>query len=133
MADLKVDVPDATSHDWQSASDISNDSNSSERLFSGFTYSPLHDLESLVWLTIYFVFVYTNTSAHARDKEPQSDEQHNALCDLLENLSSNKDEREKIMICNGYFRYHYAQHLHPKMHPIGRILEALRQKLVYCY
>lgn len=94
-----------------------------------FRYNPLHDLESLWWIAIYFVFnreVDTDV-----DDSDQAAERREAKCRAANGLFQSDDTRYLTMTEDGF--EDYLRYLHPTTRPIGSQLNDLRRKLAAAY
>lgn len=101
-------------------------------------YNPLHDLESLWWVAVYFLFK-REVLPHVSDAEPRNGgevanwdrEKQRKSADAI---FHNSDSRYLIIMRNsGYFHQEFLPVVHPTMGPVGSILEDLRNDLVDRY
>ncbi|PSS30941.1 hypothetical protein PHLCEN_2v2510 [Hermanssonia centrifuga] len=112
-------------------SDSSSDLSISPPLFA-FRYNPLHDLESLWWIAVYFIF--TTEVANYADLDEKGQDRQLGLDGCVLRLFCDFEERKMDMI-DGWDRRFLdrCQCLHPSIRPIGRDLERLRVVLVTTY
>ena len=99
-----------------------------------FFYNPLHDLESLWWIAVYFVLKHeaiqdTSTVPAESDDEWDSDIQ----LDYANTLFYGALERDSAVRGRGDFLGNMLRVLHRTMQPIALRLEALRRELVQAY
>lgn len=96
-----------------------------------FRYSALHDLESLWWVAVYFIFkrqvVDTSKDADAQAL-PVSDAQRASA----EQLFRDRNERQSVITDASVFALH-TQNIHPTLQPLIEQLSKLRGFLVDAY
>ena len=135
--DQSLIEPPRKMHTWITAS---VGTNCSTRLFSGFNYGPVHDLESLWWLLNYLVFTYFNVTVSVRtinfadpDTAHEAEERLETLKGLNSLLFEDADARKSALLSDDVFMTSYAAWLHQLLRPVAKILERLRVELVLCY
>ncbi|KAF7799155.1 hypothetical protein EIP86_010386 [Pleurotus ostreatoroseus] len=98
-------------------------------------FNPLHDLESLWWIAVYFLLkreVQSGGSDNAEDSASWNREEQRKWAD---NVFYSNDYRNPIMMSgsSGFFESHITPVVHPTMRPVVRILEDVRQQLAQRY
>lgn len=94
-------------------------------------YNPLHDMESLWWIAVYFVLkrqVYTKTP---RDQDEHVSQEQRMYASKLF-WGELESDRLGAMTVDGSF-YVHARPLHPAIQPVVDSLEKLRRLLVQAY
>ena len=104
------------------------------KVHPNFLHNPIHDLESLWWIAVYFVLqneaVRGKLALPAHFNAPwDSDLQ----LDYAKKLFSDTSERRLVMKGNGRFMERVRQVVHPSMRGFAHSLEALRRELARAY
>ncbi|KAF7799143.1 hypothetical protein EIP86_010374 [Pleurotus ostreatoroseus] len=101
-----------------------------------FHYNPLHDLEALWWVAVYFLLKREVwRSASDPEQRPATGWDREKQREWAEGIFYGMDYRCPIMMTNGrgYFYSNVNAVVHPKMRPVVRILDSIRQDLVRWY
>ncbi|KAI0916492.1 hypothetical protein AcV5_002972 [Taiwanofungus camphoratus] len=95
-----------------------------------FRYNPLHDLESVWWVAVYFLF--KRKMVRDSGEDPVYKEQLEVQRRYANKLFYDKTERFRVMTCANIFsdKLHCLNSLAWKF---GQVLENLRQRLARCY
>lgn len=94
-----------------------------------FRYNPLHDLESLWWVAVYFVF--KREIDIDVERSDQAAERREAQRWAANNLFQSQDTRDSTITKDRF--EDYLKYLHPSTRPIGDQLNKLRRKLAAAY
>ena len=99
-----------------------------------FFYNPLHDLESLWWLTNYFTFEFSAKLSEkaGHHKDAKGEVQGAELRRLSAALFEDNHTRYRVMTITGQFS-EYAYLLPRHLRPAGAALEQFRRELVAHY
>ncbi|PSR88600.1 hypothetical protein PHLCEN_2v5127 [Hermanssonia centrifuga] len=96
-----------------------------------FAYNPLHDLESLWWVAVYFVI--NKGIVHCDDEESEDFQSRSAdQRTFARQLFYDQHTRHNVMVINSYFSTKLSC-LDPSLLRIGEILEDTRSALVDAY
>ena len=97
-----------------------------------FRYNGLHDLESLWWVAVYFI--YKRRVVDETQDGPQEGDTTNLVEQYKNYLRIFKYEDQRYWVMTGPgLNGDYRLGLHPAVHPIVDILEGVRQDLVSVY
>ena len=96
-----------------------------------FHHNPLHDMESLWWLAVYFLF-HREVISGSESKKPQSEDDLRAQHNNARRLFEDKVERSKALWKQGQFKS-YVESLHGDVYKVGRSLDRARRTLVKAY
>ena len=95
-----------------------------------FRYNPLHDMESLWWIAIYFTFKReVNDGADPLHKPQALRAQHAFAMDIFHG----DHDRKHSLLLGQINLMDKLQYLHPVMRPLGKMLEGLRRRLLAAY
>lgn len=101
-------------------------------------YNPLHDLESLWWIGVYFllkreIYPYASDVVPLGGEDPVHwDREKQRKC--ADDVFYSVDARSPIMTHGaGYFDHYVVPVVHPIMHPVAQTLEDLRRVLLQRY
>lgn len=99
-----------------------------------FHYNPLHDLESLWWLTNYFTFDFSSKllEKSASRNDPKEKAQRTSRRHFPHTLFDDYNSRHNVVTATGYFAQ-YAYLLPENLRPAGAALEKFRRELVSRY
>lgn len=96
-----------------------------------FRYNVLHDLESLWWVAVFFIFK-TQVVDTSKDADAQALPVSDAQRVSAEQLFHDRNERLSVMTDTGVFALH-IRNIHPTLQPLAEQLETLRRSLIKAY
>lgn len=95
-----------------------------------FRYNPLHDLESVWWIAVYFLF--KKKVAHDSGEDSAYKKRLTTQMVYANQLFYNEAKRVRVMTTSTKFPA-MLRCLHPAVQGLGRVLEDIRQELTHLY
>ena len=110
-------------------SDFSDDEGLTPSPYPPFCYRPLHDLESLWWLTAFLLFTWTDEENSREVSDAKEEQRRRAHDQTVNRIFGDSFERRRVITVQGFFLTTLPVLL-PRMQRAAWILEEPRAQLV---